>query len=261
MNSLRLVKMHGAHNDFVVVDAREEPVERAAELARRLCDRRGGIGADGLLAIASSRIAQVAMRIFNADGSEAEMCGNGVRCVARYLDEAGEGGVLGIETEAGVIQTRVVARQPHYLVRVAMGIPRFEGALLEYAGARVVSIGNPHVVLFRGSLDDLDLVATATGLQRSEALPQGANVHIAVVENDRCLHVRHWERGVGLTQACGTGAVACAAAAIATGSARSPVDVGVPGGVLVVEWDGEGEAYLTGPAVRVFETTIDPWSL
>ncbi len=259
MDSLRLVKMHGARNDFVVVDAREKPVERAAELARRLCDRRGGIGADGLLVIASSRIAEVAMRIFNADGSEAEMCGNGVRCVARYLDEAGEGAALGVETLAGVIQTRVVAREPQYLVCVAMGVPRFEAAALDVASARVVSLGNPHVVLSPAALDDVDLVATAIALQRSPELPQGANVHSCVVENDRTLRVRHWERGVGLTQACGTGAVACAAAAIAMGRTRSPVEVHVPGGVLVVEWDGEGEAHLTGPAVRVFETTIDPW--
>ncbi|HUY40920.1 MAG TPA: diaminopimelate epimerase [Candidatus Dormibacteraeota bacterium] len=261
MNSMRLVKMHGAHNDFVVVDAREAAVERGPELARCLCDRRGGIGADGLLVVGSSRIAQVAMRVFNADGSEAEMCGNGIRCVARYLDEAGEGAALMVETEAGVIATRVVAREPQYLVRVAMGVPRFESVALELAQARVVSLGNPHVVLLRAAGDDMDLVATAIALQRSPALPQGANVHLAVVENEHALRVRHWERGVGLTQACGTGAVACAATAIALGRARSPVDVHVPGGVLVVEWDGEGEAHLTGPAMRVFETAIDPWKL
>lgn len=252
-----VVKMHGARNDFVLLDARDAPVERESELATRLCDRRAGVGADGLLLVEPSRIAQVAMRIFNADGSEAEMCGNGIRCVARYLDERGEGGVLGIETASGVIETRVIAREPQYLVRVAMGVPSYEPLADDVPNAHFVSLGNPHVVLVRGSLHEIDLVATATAMQQTPALPNGGNVHVAVVEGERALGVRHWERGVGLTQACGTGAVACAVAAFKLGLVRSPVEVRVPGGVLVVEWDGSGVAHMTGPAERVFETDVE----
>ncbi len=253
---VRLVKMHGARNDFIIADARREPVPDPRALAVRLCDRRGGIGADGLLVVEPSEVAHVRMRIVNADGSEAEMCGNGIRCLARYLDEAGEGAALRIETGAGIIETRVVEREPEYLVRVAMGRPRFETRALELDESHFVSLGNPHVVLLRRSLDDVDLVATALQVQRAPELPEGANVHVAVV-GEPGLRVRHWERGVGLTQACGTGAVACAATAIRLGLARSPVDVEVPGGTLRVEWDGEGEAFLTGPAERAFETTVD----
>ncbi len=245
--------MHGARNDFIVADARRQSIPDPSALAVRLCDRRSGIGADGLLLVEPSDVAHVRMRVVNADGSEAEMCGNGIRCLARYLDEAGEGATLRIETDAGVIETCVLEREPEYRVRVAMGTPRFETRALDIGDAHFVSLGNPHVVLLRRS-DDIDLVATALELQRSPALPEGANVHVAVVEGDRALRVRHWERGVGLTQACGTGAVASAATAIRLGLVRSPVDVKVPGGELVVEWDGEGEAHLTGPAERVFET-------
>lgn len=258
MAEMRFVKMHGARNDFVLYDARQTAIDDAGEVARRVCDRRTGIGADGLLVVLPSRIADIAMRIFNADGSEAEMCGNGIRCLARFLDEAGAGARLAVETPAGIVETRVVQREPEYLVRVRIARPR-ERALETPKDAHFVDVGNPHVVLFRSDDGELDLVDTALALQGSEALPNGGNVHVATVEDDG-LRVRHWERGVGLTQACGTGAVACAAAAIARGVASSPVRVRVPGGTLVVEWDGSGDASLTGPAARVFETTLDPWA-
>ncbi|MGH7738437.1 MAG: diaminopimelate epimerase [Candidatus Tyrphobacter sp.] len=251
---MHIVKMHGARNDFIVVDAREEPVPQPRALALRLCDRRGGIGADGLLLVEPSRIAAVAMRIFNADGGEAQTCGNGIRCIARYLDERGEGARLEIETNAGIVQTHVVQREPVYLVRVAMGVPTHRALAEE--GAHFVDLGNPHVVLFRSSLRDFDLIASATAMQGAGVLPEGGNVHVAVVEDSHTLRVEHWERGVGLTQACGSGAVACAAAAVRAGFVRSPVTVNVPGGVLTVEWDGSAGAHLTGPAERVFETDV-----
>lgn len=260
MDPIHVVKMHGARNDFIVVDARERPLDRVPVAARRLCDRRSGIGADGMLLVERSRVAHAAMRVVNVDGSEAETCGNGVRCVARYLDEAGEGGTLAIETAAGVVETRIVQREPEYLVRVAMGVPRYEEPQLGMAGAVLVDVGNPHVVLLRTDLDRGRLVGAAQSLQREPLLANGANVHEYVVEGN-ALRAMHWERGVGLTQACGTGAVACAVAAIRRGVAESPVRVGVPGGWLTVEWDGSGIAHLTGPAERVFETNVDPWSL
>jgi diaminopimelate epimerase len=248
--------MHGARNDFVVVDQRAAHIDSLGSFARWACDRRSGIGADGVIAIEASTAADIAMRTFNADGSEAEMCGNGIRCAARWLDEAGEGDRLSFETAAGIIGTEIVAREPEYLVRVAMGSPRIAPHSVPFLDdARFVDLGNPHVVLFRKHVDDVDLTMLATRLQTASLFPKGTNVHIAAVDGPDTLRVRHWERGVGLTMACGTGAVACVAAAVEKKLVASPVEVFVPGGRLVVEWDGQ-TASLTGPAARVFDTEV-----
>lgn len=250
-----VTKMHGTRNDFVLVDERTERISDFSQFARAVCDRRTGIGADGVLVILPSASGDVRMRIFNADGSEAEMCGNGVRCVAAYLHEEGGPAELRVQTLAGIIQTTVTSQTPEYRVRVNMGRPAFtthDGALADTA---FVSLGNPHVVLFAGRLDDVDL--DTVGPQYDGRIPGGANVHVASKAGPSRLLVRHFERGVGKTMACGTGAVACAAAAILRGDVTSPVEVNVPGGHLVVEWDGSGEAFLTGPAVRVFSTMVD----
>ncbi|HEU5478229.1 MAG TPA: diaminopimelate epimerase [Candidatus Tumulicola sp.] len=246
--------MHGACNDFVVIDRRSQRVESLNEFARWACNRREGIGADGLIAIEKTASSGLAMRTLNADGSEAEMCGNGIRCAARWLDEAGEGDRLEFATPAGIVRTQVVVRRPEYVVKVEMGVPKI--LTVDSGDAVLVDMGNPHVVLFREDVDGFDLPAAAQRFARDPALPQGANVHVASVEGGGRLRVRHWERGVGETPACGTGAVACAAAAIAEDRATAPVDVLVPGGRLIVEWDGAGRATLTGPAVRVFDTEV-----
>ena len=244
--------MHGARNDFVVLDNRAHQLDDLTELAQAICDRRTGIGADGLLVIGSSDIGDVSMRVLNSDGSEAEMCGNGVRCVARYLDEKGEGGDLRVDTEAGIIETHVVERGDEYRIRVAMGTPVIE----RRAGDETfVSTGNPHVARFRKRVEDVDI--ETEGIDMQNQIPGGINLHIVAVEGPHELRVRHYERGAGVTMACGTGAVASSVAAIDRGDAKSPVTVHVPGGDLVIEWDGHGEAYMTGPALRVFDTEID----
>lgn len=248
--------MQGALNDFVVLDDRRERVADLVAFARYACDRHAGLGADQLLAIQTSQIADAKMRTFNTDGSEAEMCGNGMRCVARYLDEAGEGGELRVETLAGIIETQVLSRDP-YRVRVGMRAPRFDHLPLPFSDARFVDLGNPHVVIFERSLDAVDLVSTALDLQKSPHFPRGTNVHLAVQTAPNAFDVRHWERGVGFTMACGTGVTAVGTAAIAAGKATSPVEVRVPGGELRVEWDGAGAAYLIGPAERVLDGTFD----
>ncbi len=254
---IALTKMHGAHNDFVIVDCRRVPIGDAPSFARWVCDRRDGVGADGLLTLERATHGDVRMRIFNADGSEAEMCGNGIRCAARWLDEAGEGERVRFETLAGTVETVVEGREPEYRVRVRLGVPTLDRDRLPGATrATVVDLGNPHVVIFRDRLDDLDLTRLAEGMQRDARFPEGANVHIAVLERDG-IRARHWERGVGLTQACGTGAVAVAAVAISDGVVAEAVQVAVPGGQLGVEWDGRGPAYLIGPAVRVFDAAVD----
>lgn len=252
-----LTKMHGTQNDFVLVDARERALADPAAFARLVCDRHVGVGADGLIVLGPSALADVRMQIFNADGSEAEMCGNGIRCAARWLDEAGFAERVRFETLAGPIETAVEARAPEFLVRVTLGVPRIQR--LELRGeTRVASVdlGNPHVVIFNDDVDAVDLTRLARGIQASPRFAGGTNVHVAALDRD-VLQVRHWERGVGLTRACGTGAVAAAAVAIADGLLTSPVAVDVPGGRLSVAWDGVGSASLTGPAVRVFDTVID----
>jgi diaminopimelate epimerase len=253
-----VTKMHGARNDFIVLDQRRTRIDSLAEFARWACDRRAGIGADRLIVIETPEGADARMRIINADGGEAEMCGNGIRCAARWLDEAGEGDRIRFETLAGIVETWVVTRQPEYLVRVALGTPQVAREPVRFMeDARFVDVGNPHVVIFRERVDDVDLTMVASRLQSPNyGFVNGTNVHLAAIEGNDALRVRHWERGVGLTMACGTGAVACAAAAIERDLVNSPVEVFTPGGRLIVEWDGAGQAYLTGPAVRVFETAV-----
>jgi diaminopimelate epimerase len=252
-----VTKMHGARNDFAVIDVRDRTIGSLSALALAACDRRTGIGADGLIAIGKSSVADVSMRIFNADGSEAEMCGNGIRCAARWLDEAGDGGATSFETGGGIVGTEVLARAPEYSVRVTMPQPRIARQPVPFLeDARFVDMGNPHVVLFRESVDDVELAMLATRLQGHSLFPKGTNVHVAAIEGRSKLRARHWERGAGLTMACGTGAVACAAAGIQRQAVVSPVEVVVPGGELVVEWDGSGPAFLTGPAVRVFDAVL-----
>ncbi|MDQ2872176.1 MAG: diaminopimelate epimerase [Candidatus Eremiobacteraeota bacterium] len=256
MTQIAVTKMHGTRNDFVVVDERNPKISDYSAFARRACDRRSGIGADGVLAILRSGAADARMRVINADGGEAEMCGNGVRCVARYLSEAGSPDRLRIETLAGIIETQIVSKGLQYAVRVNMGVPDVQARSLPFADSAFVSMGNPHVVIFAAALDDVNLHDAARRLADDPSFAAGTNVHAAVRVNDRRLDVRHYERGVGLTQACGTGAVACAAAAIARGQAVAPVDVRVPGGSLEVEWIGAGPSFLTGPAVRVFDARV-----
>ncbi len=253
-----VAKLHGARNDFILVDGRVAQLEDPIAFARAACDRHTGIGADGLLVVGRSSVGDLSMRVINADGSEAEMCGNGVRCVACYADGRGDGGALRVETLAGIIHTDVVERGREYRVRVNMGTPRIVPVEIGIADAVVVDTGNPHAVLFRLALDDVDLRMLGERMQAHAAFAHGVNVHVAVVENERTLRVRHFERGVGLTMACGTGAVACTVAAIARGAVQSPATVHVPGGELTIAWDGAGDAYMTGPAMHVFTTDIDP---
>jgi diaminopimelate epimerase len=196
------------------------------------------------------------MRVINADGSEAEMCGNGVRCVARYIDEKTPADAVRIETLAGIIEAGIVTRGETYQVRVRMGVPEHQGTGGFGGDAAVVSVGNPHLVLFLKPAQEIDLEREGESLQRHSAFPAGVNLHAVRVLDERTLDVRHYERGAGLTMACGTGAVASAAAAIVRNAAKSPVTVRVPGGELIVEWDGKNDAYLTGPAVHVFNTEV-----
>jgi diaminopimelate epimerase len=253
--SVPVVKMNGTHNEFVVVDARETPLDDPVAFAKRICDPERGLGADGLLVALCSPTADVRMRVINADGSEAEMCGNGIRCLARYLDEHDGRAEAVVETIAGPIATRVLSRDP-YLVSEVMGTPRV-GAPHEVAGyaATPVDLGNPHVVIFVDDLAAIDVRTLGPRIECDPRYPHGTNVHFAQIDGDR-LRVAHWERGAGATAACGTGAVACAAVAILTRGFRSPVTLAVPGGTLRVEWTPGERATLIGDAVVEFAATF-----
>jgi diaminopimelate epimerase len=264
LQTVPLVKMHGAHNSFVVLDERPPRFERYDALARRLCDASGDFGgADGLLVVRDAPGFDAEMQIYNADGSQAEMCGNGIRCVARYLVERGAPETMTLATLAGPIGATVVGREP-YEVRVDMGLVTFperaqpERLELEDAPWTFfdVSLGNPHAVIFVDDPDAVDLERLGAAFNRHARFECGTNVHLVRQVDRTMLHVRHYERGVGLTQACGTGAVACAAIALAVRGARSPLTVIVPGGTLGVEWAPGERAYLTGPAETVLTRTL-----
>jgi diaminopimelate epimerase len=268
---MQFVKVEGAGNDYVLLDAFDHPVADPAGLSRRVSDRHTGIGSDGLLLIGPGEGAAVAsMRIFNADGSEGRMCGNGLRCVVRWLIEtgraAGEGPV--------VVQTASGPRSGRYLgngaVEVEMGVPDFRPRAVPVAAegdgnlppelpvptglgadpdvAFCVSIGNPHLIVRVPDPNVVDLPRYGGSLSRSEALGEGANVHFVAVRGPDQLDVRPWELGSGATRACGSGAVAAVAVSQRLGWTTGPsTTVAMPGGELSVRWDGEGQAWLGGP--------------
>ncbi|MBV8645233.1 MAG: diaminopimelate epimerase, partial [Candidatus Eremiobacteraeota bacterium] len=209
-----IVKTNGAGNDFVLVDGREVALDDPAAFARRVCDRTTGIGADGVLLVESSATGDARMRIINADGSEAEMCGNGIRCVARYLDEREQREAFTIDTLAGPIGARIVARSP-YRVEVEMAEPRI-GATVRSVGFTgiPVDLGNPHLVVAVDDVDAVDLATVGPRIERDPQFSGGTNAHF-VQRDGEGWRVRHWERGAGATQACGTGAVAVGAVLIA----------------------------------------------
>lgn len=250
--NVHLELLHGAENAFGLLDDRAVPQPRLleaeyVEIARALSDT------DGLLVLLrpSTPEATVRMRMFNPDGGEAEMCGNGIRCVARYLAERGEGESCIVQTAAGPIAAHVLARNP-YTVETAIGVPQVGAEReLEAAGKRwhyvPVSVGNPHAVVFVDDVGAVDLSRFGPAISTHADFPAGANVHFVAVEGVSSLNAIHWERGAGETRACGTGIVAGAAAAMRYRGVTSPVAVRVPGGVLSVTWDGKGVALLTGP--------------
>jgi diaminopimelate epimerase len=273
---MRFTKMHGIGNDYVYVNGFEHAVDDPAALAVRIADRHTGVGGDGLILIlppADAQAADVRMRMFNADGSEAEMCGNGIRCVAKYVYDHGiaRREELRIETGRGVLTLQVFPENGKVRqVRVNMGEPIFKSAEipttlagdpplkapLEVAGrvleVTCVSMGNPHCVTFVEELSDAWVRGVGPLVERHPAFPNRVNAEFVEVVSPRELRVRVWERGSGETQACGTGACAAAVAGVLTGRTGGEVLCRLPGGDLTLEWDGAGDVYLTGPAVEVF---------
>lgn len=278
---MNFVKMHGLGNDFVLLG--DAAADDPAALSRRLCDRRFGIGADGLIFVLPSDSADFKMRIFNPDGSEPEMCGNGIRCAAKFYAERRTAGRvdagfdLKVETLAG-LRTVTVARGGDGAVErvtVDMGEPileppeipvRMEGERvidrpLDVDGERFtvtcVSMGNPHCVIFADEApEDIDVAGIGPRIENHPAFPNRTNVEFARVSGKNEVIVRVWERGAGETLACGTGACAAAVAGGLTGRLGERVTVRLPGGGLDIRWPGAGPVYMTGPAVEVFSGTI-----
>jgi diaminopimelate epimerase len=257
---MHFTKMHGVGNDFIILDPGEVEGADLTGLARRVCDRHFGVGADGLLVPAPSEIADLKMVYLNSDGSPSEMCGNGLRCLARYARdfEIVENDSLTVETGAG---TKKVVLYEDGSSRVDMGAPGFDSGVKLYGFDFLrVSMGNPHAVSFLGSeekVEALDLKAVGLPVEKDPLFSEGTNVEFAHARGRHEVRMRIWERGAGETLASGSGSCATAVAAIYTGLAESPVSVRMDGGTVEVSWGGEGEpVYMTGPAEYVCEGEI-----
>ena len=259
----RFHKMHGLGNDFVIFDGREQRVEMDEARARAISDRRTGIGCDQLILLEPSKVADLRMRIFNADGSEVEACGNAARCVALL-----EGGEIRIETPGGLIGGSAEAG----LATVDMGEPRFgwdeiplsypvDTASMpvgweELQNPSAVNVGNPHVIFFVEDADLVPLERLGPLIERDPLFPERVNVNVASVQG-RSVKLRVWERGAGLTRACGTGACATAVAAVRRKLVPPRVEVQLPGGRLTIEWREGDRIRMSGGATHVYAGEID----
>jgi diaminopimelate epimerase len=252
---MRFTKMHGVGNDFIVFDPEEVAGLDLPDLARKACDRHFGVGADGILVPSPSEVADLKMVYLNSDGSPSEMCGNGIRCLAHYAWDCGliESKTLTVETGAGV---RKVALLGEGSSRVDMGPPGF-GSEVELRGFRFlrISMGNPHAVACLGSEEEVEALAlgeVGPPVENDPLFPEKTNVGFVHVRGEHEVRMRIWERGAGETLASGSGSCAAAVAAMRRGVVKSPVRVAMDGGVVEIEWAGDGEpVYMTGPAEYV----------
>lgn len=262
---IKFTKMQGAGNDYIYVNTMQYPIQNPSKAAIRWSDRHNGIGSDGLVLIGASPVpeADFSMRIFNVDGSEAMMCGNASRCIGRYLYERGLTTKTKIQllTLSGIkILTLHVTDGTVQSVTVDMLKPTLEDERLFIPTRGLnegtfVSMGNPHYVIFT---DDVDLVeTTGRALEHHPAFPQRCNIEFAQVMNNGSIRTRVWERGSGVTQACGTGACATAVAAVITGRTSRQSNIVMDGGTLQIEWrESDNHVYMTGPAEFVFDGEI-----
>ncbi len=271
LREISFTKMHGCGNDFIFIDCLNGRQVNLEKLAKKLCDRRFGIGADQLLTIHPSKVADFKMEIYNADGGQVEMCGNGIRCFAKYVYDHGltKKKELAVETLAGIIRPCLVGE----LVEVDMDEPILEGRkipvdadgkILNYplevdgVAYRVtcVSMGNPHCVLYLDGLDHLDLEKIGPLFEHHRFFPKRVNTEFVQVLNPREVRMRVWERGAGETWACGTGACAVGVAGSLTGKTKRKITVHLRGGDLLIDWRDDNHVYMTGAAEEVFRGTV-----
>lgn len=270
---MKFTKMHGAGNDYIYVYTPECPIENPAEVSVALSRPHFGIGSDGLILIGKSDVADFSMHIYNNDGSEAMMCGNGTRCVGKYVydHQLTDKTTVTLETLSGIktIQLQLGEDGKVSSATVDMGEPRTEvpsqfliantvavrNNLFNVGGyeGTFVSMGNPHFVIFVPEVMDVDLPVVGKKLEFDPAFPERCNIEFVTRRPDGTLRMRVWERGSGITLACGTGACATAVAAALTGHAGRISDIEMDGGTLHIEWCDDNHIYMTGPAVTVFE--------
>lgn len=280
---MRFSKLHGIGNDFIIIDGlREKLPSDLNKTAEKLCDRHFGIGADGLIIVQPSDVAALRMRIINSDGSEAEMCGNGIRCFAKYVFEAGyvKKEQFTVETLAGIMTPRVVLQDGEIKgITVDMGKPLLQRSDVPMLGPdgqaideplkvldatyRVTClwVGVPHCVIFVDEVEKIDLWKYGPALEKHPVFPKKTNVHFVEVINDEELKMKVWERGAGITQACGTGACATLVAAVLNKKTGKKAKVRLPGGSLDIEWADDNRIYMTGPAQEVCRGEIVDKSL
>lgn len=280
---MRFTKMHGLGNDYVYVNCFKEKIENPPEVAKYVSDRHFGIGSDGLIMINPSKVADFEMEMYNADGSRGEMCGNGIRCVAKYVYDYGltDKTSISVETLGGIKYLDLtVADGKVALVKVDMGTPelRAEAIPIEMEEGREadqvvgevivvdgteyrmtgVSMGNPHTVVYVDDVTGLDIEKIGPKFENHERFPKRINTEFARVLDRKTVEMRVWERGSGETLACGTGACAVAVASILNGLTDHEVTIRLLGGDLKIEWDREAnKVYMTGPATTVFDGEIE----
>lgn len=272
------VKMHGLGNDFVFIEDKTGQDKDYTVLARAMCNRHTGIGADGLIVIVDSRVADVRMRIINSDGSEAEMCGNGIRCFAKYVYDSGiiEKKQFTVETPAGIMEPEITvgADNKAELITINMGRPSFNRSEIPMEGTngRVLNedlcvdgenwkitsllMGVPHTITYVDDVDSVDIEKIGPLFEKHEAFPKHTNINFAQQMDDRTVKVRTWERGAGATLACGTGSCSVAVASFLNGRTGREVDIQLPLGTLHIEYrEEDGNVYMTGPAAVSFTGT------
>ena len=277
---MKFTKMQGAGNDYVYVNCFAEKVENPAEIARKVSNRNFGIGSDGLILIMPSEKADVRMRMFNSDGSESEMCGNGIRCVAKYAYDHGivNKKEISAETGAGILTLQLFANNHDKIekVRVNMGAPRLIRAEIPMIGdgsekvineplnilhttfhITCVSMGNPHCVIFVDDVENFPVEKYGQLIENHDLFPRRTNVEFVQILSRTEVRQRTWERGAGETLACGTGASAVTAAAVLNGLTENKIINHLSGGDLEMQWAEDGCIYMTGPAVEVFTGNID----
>ncbi len=270
-------KMHGCGNDYIYVDGSKEKIDDKGELAKKISDRHFGIGSDGVIFINPSSDADFEMQMFNADGSEGEMCGNGIRCVGKYVFDKGltKSDTVSISTKAGIKTLKLKIRDDKvYAVRVDMGEPAFapEKIPARFTGDKIVSepveidgksykitcvsMGNPHCVVFTDDVDGLDLIKLGPLFENNPLFPERINTEFIRIRDRGRVDMRVWERGSGETLACGTGACASVAAGVLNDLTDRKVTVKLIGGTLEIEYAEDGHIYMTGPATTVYEGEI-----
>lgn len=278
MEFIEFTKLQATGNDFVLVEDFEGEFDLKPKAIKLICDRHFGVGADGLLLLTNSETADYRMIVFNADGTRAEMCGNGIRCFGKYLWDRGHinEAFFKVETDAGIKEVELIIDEASAVgARVSLGEPIFKPESIpvkikgkdrifdytlpignkEKIKINAVSMGNPHCVVFIENVDKINLHQLGRAIENHPYFPQKTNVEFVQLVSRKEIRLRVWERGVGETLACGTGAAAAGVVSIARGSVASPVIVKVPGGELIVEWKGK-EAFLSGPAEEVYSGIV-----